>query len=134
LNLFKETLKKAIKELLLNNVFPVLLTLPPLDSEKFLWWVSKNNTYSKNSILKWLGQVEGIYLWQEKYNDVIVKVSKETKTRCVDLRTAFLETKDYTKLICKDGIHPNSLGHNVMTKCILQYIKSDYEFLLIHSK
>jgi lysophospholipase L1-like esterase len=53
-----------------------------------------------------------------------------TKNRLIEIRSAFLQKEDYTKLICLDGIHPNKEGHKVIAEKILQYIKADYTFLL----
>ena len=112
------------------KVTPVLMTLPPLNAEKYLEWVSKNNPLTQGNILKWLGNVSEIYYWQEKYSSVITKVAEETHTKFIDVRSAFLKHPDFTKFICRDGMHPNREGHKVIADKVLNYIKTSYDFLL----
>jgi lysophospholipase L1-like esterase len=83
-----------------------------------------------NNILKFLGSVNKIYWWQERYNSAVLSVAQETNTKWIDVRGAFLQTPDYTKLICKDGIHPNSDGHRIIADKILEFVQSNYRFLL----
>jgi acyl-CoA thioesterase-1 len=131
IRLFEIALHETIKMLKSIKVTPVLMTLPPLNAEKYLEWVSKNNPLTQGSILKWLGNVSEIYYWQEKYSSVITKVAEETHTKFIDIRSAFLKQPDFTKFICRDGMHPNREGHKVIADKVLDYIKMGYDFLLI---
>lgn len=127
---FYELLTDLVTKLRGMDIVPVLITLPPLDAEKFLNWVGRNSEQAKNNILKYIGNVSKIYSWHERYNAAILRVAEETTTRLIDIRSAFLQKDDYTKLICDDGIHPNKDGHQVIAEKILHYIKSNYMFLL----
>jgi len=128
------TFRKAIEETVLDlkkqDIVPVLMTLPPLDSERYFSWITKKGAVAEKNILHWLGSVSRIYWWQEKYNSAILSIAKETKTIWIDVRSAFLQTKDYREYLCKDGIHPNSKGHHLMAKVILDFIQKEYNFLL----
>lgn len=127
---FYELLTDLVKKLSALDIVPVLVTLPPLDAEKFLNWVGRNSEQAKNNILHYIGNVSHIYSWHERYNAAILRVAEETTTRLIDIRSAFLQKDDYTKLICDDGIHPNKAGHRVIAEKILHYIESNYMFLL----
>ena len=127
---FYELLTDLVKKLSALDIVPVLVTLPPLDAEKFLNWVGRNSEQAKNNILQYIGNVSHIYSWHERYNAAILRVAEETTTRLIDIRSAFLQKDDYTKLICDDGIHPNKAGHRVIAEKILHYIESNYMFLL----
>jgi acyl-CoA thioesterase-1 len=129
-NTFYQLLTDLVKKLSSMDIVPVLMTLPPLDAEKFLNWVGRNSEEAKNNILKYIGNVSNIYSWHERYNAAILRVAEETATRLIDIRTSFLLTDDFTTLICDDGIHPNKEGHQVIAEKILQYIQSNYMFLL----
>lgn len=129
-NLFQSSLKDLVISLKKNNIIPVLMSLPPIDADRYFKWVSKYNDSKGKNILKWLGSVNKIYWWQEKYSAAVVNVAQETGTILIDVRNAFLQTPDYTKLICKDGIHPNLDGHRVIADKIFQFIKGNYRFLL----
>lgn len=127
---FESTLRETINSLTEKKIMPVLMTLPPLNADKYLDWISRNNSVMKGNILKWLGSVTKIYWWHERYNSAIVKIAEETSTRLIDIRGAFLEYPDFTKFICKDGIHPNEQGHKIIADAITGYIKSKCKFLL----
>ena len=127
---FYEQLKSLVENLNSKEIIPVLVSLPPLDAEKYLSWISRNGENAKENILKYIGSVTSIYSWHERYNAAILRVAEETKTRLIDIRSAFLQSDDYTTLICRDGIHPNKEGHKVIADKILHYIQSNYMFLL----
>lgn len=130
LNVFENTLKDIIINLKRLNIIPVLMTLPPLEPYNYFKWISnKSKDYSQN-ILKWLGSVNTIYTWHENYNSIIVKISKETQTNLIDVRSAFLSNNSYESYLCVDGIHPNQQGHKIIAEKILEYVKLNYNYLL----
>jgi acyl-CoA thioesterase I len=130
LRTFQEHLRYAVSQLKSWDTFPVLLTLPPLVSARYLKWVGDNDTRKMNSILSWLGDVEQISRWQSMYNDAIVTIAHEEGVRWIDIRKAFLDQDNFEDYMCMDGIHPNPKGHQLITEHILKYIKTDYSFLL----
>jgi acyl-CoA thioesterase I len=127
---FYELLSGLVVKLRHQEIIPVLVSLPPLDPDKYLKWISHNSEQAKNNILQFIGSASHIYAWHERYNAAVLRVAEETKTRLIDIRSAFLENEDYTTLICDDGIHPNKAGHKVIAEKILQYIRSNYMPLL----
>lgn len=127
---FYEKLLRLVKELNSLDIVPVLVSLPPLEPDKYFRWISHNSEQAKNNILKFLGSVSRIYPWHERYNAAILRVAEETKTRLIDIRSAFLQKDNYSTLICDDGIHPNKEGHKVIADKILQYVRTNYVFLL----
>jgi len=128
--MFHELLSGLVVKLRRLDIVPVLVSLPPLDPDKYLKWISHNSEQAKQNILQFIGSASHIYSWHERYNAAVLRVAEETKTRLIDIRSAFLETEDYTKLICDDGIHPNKAGHKVIADKILQYIRANYVQLL----
>jgi lysophospholipase L1-like esterase len=127
---FCDLLSGLVKKLDSMKIVPVLVSLPPLDPDKYFRWISHNSDQAGKNILQFIGNVSHIYSWHERYNAAILRVAEETKTRLIDIRSAFLQKDDYTQLICKDGIHPNKEGHKVIADKILHYIQSNYTFLL----
>jgi len=109
---------------------PVLMTLPPLDADRYFKWVSKNSTPVGDKILTWLGSVCKIYWWQERYSSAITSIAQETGTHCIDVRSAFLKTPDFRQFLCIDGIHPNEQGHKIIAEKIIEYIGNGYNYLL----
>jgi acyl-CoA thioesterase-1 len=88
---------------------PVLLSLPPIDAQRYFRWVSRG--ISGENILRWLGDVEHIYRWHEMYNLAVARLAAALDVPFADITSPFLETKDYGSLLCGDGIHPNESGH-----------------------
>ncbi|GGF93748.1 SGNH/GDSL hydrolase family protein [Paenibacillus aceti] len=130
-NTFEKMLTEAIEYLRKQQITPVLMNLPPLNADNYFKWVSRNNPDAEQNILKWLGSVTKIYWWQERYNSTIQKVSELTKTKYIDVRGAFLQYPDFTKFLCTDGIHPNKEGHQIISEKVLEFVKSNYQYLLL---
>lgn len=127
---FENKLKETLSFLKSNKIIPVLMTLPPLNADRYLKWISNNDPLAETNILKYIGSVTKIYWWQEKYSSAIIKIAEETHTKWIDVRGAFLQYPDFTKFLCLDGIHPNEDGHKIIANKIIDFIKSDYPYLL----
>jgi len=127
---FEIKLREALNFLKNNNIIPVVMTLPPLNADRYLKWISKNDLLTETNILKYIGSATRIYWWQEKYSSAVLKIAEETNTIWIDIRGAFLQYPDFTKFICLDGIHPNEVGHKIIANKIIDFIKTDYAFLL----
>ena len=97
-----------------------LMTLPPLDAVRYFNWIVRDGLSAAN-ILQWLGDVQMIYRWHERYNVAVWQLSKETGCPVIDVRQAFLERKDYRTLLCEDGIHPNGAGHALIESVLVAY-------------
>ncbi len=104
--------------------FPVLMTLPPLQPEKFLTWVTRNGADRENIII-WLGDVAHIYRWQERYNLAINRIALRTKTPVIDIRERFLAQGRYEDYLCEDGMHVNRLGHMLMADTFIKFVNAN---------
>jgi lysophospholipase L1-like esterase len=113
LPVFTETLRRMIETLRAHHVKPVLSTLPPISSERYLDWITRDGL-SKENILLWLGDANAIYRYQEKYSLAIERLAAETGCFLVDLRSAFLEKRALLPYLCADGIHPNDAGQRLI--------------------
>lgn len=129
---FHETLLTMIKTLKDNHIFPALMTLPPLDPLKYFKWITKEDSFAEQNILHWLGTKDKLFTWHNSYSKMISDVAKETNTVIIDVRTEFLKYTDYSKFLCKDGIHPNIDGQSLIANFILKFIKENCNFLLQH--
>lgn len=130
LALFEDTLTETIATLRGQDIVPVLMTLPPLNADSFIKWVSGQDPAVEGNIMKWLGSVTKIYWWQERYSSSIVRVAESTDTEWIDVRGAFLRSPDFCSLICRDGIHPNERGHELIAETIVDYVSSHFPQLL----
>jgi acyl-CoA thioesterase-1 len=123
LDLFEHLYSNIIDRLSANHYQSVLFTLPPLDPQRYFNWLSRG--LNADNILKWLGDVNFIYKWQESYSNKILSLAHEKKVPLIDLREAFLKKKDYKDYLCEDGIHPNEKGHYLMFGTLCEYMNNE---------
>lgn len=105
---------------------PVMLSLPPIDADKFFAHVTAGmDDEHRNNVLNWLGgSISYIEDWHELYNLETFKIAAVEKIPVIDITTAFLSRRDYKTLICSDGMHPNEKGHKVIADAICDYAMS----------
>ena len=114
---FEERYTELINKIKKQQKIPVLLTLPPIDANKFFNDVSR--TRNKRNILHFLGDdIQMMYRWHEMYNLAVFKIAKANDVRLPDMTSRFLEQKHYSDLLCDDGIHPNEKGHTLIARII----------------
>ena len=101
---------------------PVLFSLPPLNAHRYFSWISRG--LNAENILHWLGDEEHIYRWHEMYNIAVLKLASAKDVMLIDIRRAFLETRNYLGLLCEDGIHPNEAGHALISDVIRKSVPS----------
>ena len=109
LNQFKTTLQTLVERSRLNGMEPVLVTPPPIDAERYFRWVSRG--LNAANILRYLGDVEHSFRWQDGYAECVRSVAKELGVRLVDVRSRMMSSGSLDDIICVDGIHPNAAGH-----------------------
>lgn len=118
---FKEIYEKMIEKTRNAGSHPILMSLPPLDADRFFNWISKD--LNKEKILQFLkNDVEFIFRWHQQYNDMIFKLADEYQIQVVDIRTDFLNQQNYKSLLCVDGMHPNKEGHKLIASSLEKYV------------
>mgnify|MGYP004542170117 FL=1 len=119
---FVERYTRLINEIKSMNKIPVLLSLPPIDAEKYFKKISEG--LNGDNILIWMnGNKQHISNWHERYNIEVFKLAMNNNIPIIDITSKFLEIKDYSKLLCDDGIHPNEDGHKLIADAINEHIK-----------
>lgn len=103
----------------------VLCTLPPIISENYFDFFSQGGLNTDN-ILSWLGDKNKIYRFHERYSLVLSRLAREYGCRLLDLRSAFLEKWDARPYFCRDGIHPNDIGQELIADTVLSQIAHAY--------
>jgi len=118
LAVFSERYQEIISEIRKNGGNPILLTLPPLEPNRYFKWISKG--LNADNILRWLGDVNMIYRWQELYNVEVMLLATRLSVPIIDIRRAFLKCNNYSDYLCSDGIHPNGKGYELIYKTIAE--------------
>lgn len=110
---FLDTIASMAKSLKEAGVKPVLMSLPPLDAQRYLDFIGRLGNNTQN-ILHWLGDVQMIYRYQEMYSDHVSRLAARLDLPLIDVRTRFLCRRDYGKLIARDGIHLTQEGYGLI--------------------
>ena len=113
---FRDTLRTLVERARLNHMTPVLVTPPPVDPERYFRWISRH--YNAETIIKFIGDINHMYRWQERYANAVTAVAHETGAKLIDLRDAFLAEFNICELLCSDGIHPNEKGYRLLNKLV----------------
>lgn len=113
---FRGILTGLVERVRLGGMEPLLVTPPPLIAERYFRWVTRS--LNGEAVLKWLGDVQHMYRWQERYAAAVRDVARRTGARLIDLRDAFLEAGAIDDYYCVDGIHPNEKGHRLICQAI----------------
>lgn len=113
---FTKEYSLAIEKIRQKGAVPILSTLVPVDAERYIKWISRNNSYE--NIMRWLGDTSMLYRWQERYNRLVEAIARCFGCPIVDLRELFLLSHNYKELISYDGIHPTKLGHSKIREAL----------------
>lgn len=127
---FAATYTEIVQDLKSRGKKIVMLNLPPIDSHKYFEWCSRGLDAEK--ILAWLGGSDSyIYRFHESYSVSAANIAVHEHVSLIDIRSAFLQRRDYSELLCKDGIHPNKKGHDLISAVVraaLPEVKSELGF------
>ena len=121
-DLFKEYGSRMVTELKAAGVQPVLMTLPPIDAERYLAFIGKSGN-DCSRILQWLGDVQMIYRFQESYSNAIMHLALETGIPLIDVRSSFLDKHNYRELIGIDGLHPTTEGYRLVCDALEDFVQ-----------
>ena len=112
--LFCELYHEAVRLIRRSGRRPVILTLPPIHSLRYLGFICRDGL-SRENILRWLGDVNAIYRWQAQYSGMAAQIAREEGAELIDLRRAFLrDGRSPEELLCLDGIHPSRAGQGII--------------------
>lgn len=114
---FEQTLRNFVDTVRSRDMIPLLVTPSPLEASRYFDWVTQG--LSKESVLEFLGDVQHIYRWQERYSVAVRNVAIEKQCTLFDMRDAFLNHHSFQQLLCIDGIHPNAAGHALIAQAVL---------------
>ena len=122
LSQFKKQFTDLISRVKGLGSVPVIISLPPIIPDVYFPFLSRNMTRSqKNNIIRWLGgDINIISRWHESYNRALFSIAGQTRTHIIDITTPFDTYRgNLRSLYCPDGIHPNTEGHKLIAKTII---------------
>ncbi len=119
---FTRILETMAHELMQKGVKPLLMTLPPLDAERYLSFICRGGI-SRANIVQWLGETQMIYRFQEMYSAAILKLALARGLPLVDVRSYFLDKHNYGDLVSQDGIHPSEEGYALIHTAFDEYLR-----------
>lgn len=93
-----------------------LCNLVPLDSDKYVKWITRNLSYE--NIIHWLGDASMLYRWHEYYNRTAESLAEKFGAGLIDIRSPFLLSHNYKNYISPDGIHPTVEGHRMIEELV----------------
>lgn len=116
---FEEVYSDMIRYTREKGATPVVASLVPIDADRYMNWITRNLNYQ--NILHWLGDVAMLSRWQEYYSRMAEQLAYRTGCALLDLRSAFLMTRDYKSMIGEDGIHPTLRGHELIERTLTDF-------------
>ncbi len=125
---FMQAMRAMVARARAQGAVPVLVTPPPLDAQRYYEWVSRK--LSPERILRYLGEVQYIYRWQERYAGAVRTLAGELGCALYDLRDQFLARRDLGALLCVDGIHPNRQGYAFISNYATKRLNEVYDVVI----
>ena len=119
---FVEKLRCAARMLRDAGVQPVLMTLPPIDGQRYFRFISQKT--DGGSVLRWLGDVGRIYRHQELYSDAVAALAFADGVPLIDVRRQFLPQRDLSGLIAADGIHLTMSGYRCLFDTLADWVRA----------
>ena len=117
---FQQTLHKIVDMLRGAGIRPILVTLPPIDPERYFRFFVGDKLNAAN-VLQWLGDVWQIYRFQEMYSLLIADVAREERVQLFDLRARCLAEKRFLRTcLCEDGLHMNAAGQRFAGEALIK--------------
>lgn len=102
---------------------PILLGMPPIDTQKYFENISKGR--NKEGILEWLGgsryYISNIY---DIYKEQLSRISREEGVKFVQLATEMSKDIHFGDLLENDGVHLNQNGYAAAEKIISKYLET----------
>lgn len=124
---FISSCRKMILLLQSHHILPIVMSLPPIDAQRYFDWFCRAGL-DKKAILDWLGgDIQTIYRHQEMYSNALCRTALENHAALVDVRTPFLAAKNCRDLLCTDGIHPNQAGHRLIGQVFGEFASSHFQ-------
>lgn len=122
---FADALSRMVDRLKGVRIRPLLMTLPPIDAERYFRYLVGDRLNPAN-ILKWLGDVQQIYRFQEMYSSLIEQVARVKDCTLLHVRRECLRNHRMSGFLCADGLHLNEAGQCFVGETIAELIRREH--------
>ena len=120
---FRAALAEMVELVQQAGKYPVLMSLPPIDAERYLQGMKKRGLNRAN-IVAWLGDPQMIYRYHELYSMNVVNFARSMSLPLIDIRNHFLERHDFSQLLSADGIHPSLKGYDFIYEICAAHLRN----------
>ena len=114
---FIESYSRVLDKIIALGSRPLVLNLIPVFGRRYFKWFSKRA--DPDSLMRFLGTTDSIEHWNEMYNLAVMRIAARRGVPMLDVRSAFLQKRNFDGLFSEDGIHPSPEGHRRMFEYIL---------------
>lgn len=121
-DVFRSTLGSILSLLRQQGVQPVLMSLPPIDPRRYLRFICRDGL-DRAAILRWLGDEDMIYRYQELYSDMVTEVAYESGTPLIPVRQTFLADHNMASQLSADGIHLSMDGYQKLFDTLANWLR-----------
>ncbi|WP_424244324.1 lysophospholipase L1-like esterase [Elusimicrobium posterum] len=111
---FKKNVSEIIEKILEAGKRPVVMTLPPIDADKYFNWITGSCKEKAERLMSYLGDKNLIYRHQELYATALEKIALKYNLYTVNVRETLLSIPKYSDYLCLDGIHLNEMGQKII--------------------
>lgn len=122
---FAAALTQMVDALKRVRIRPFLVTLPPIDAERYFRFLVGDRLNPQN-ILKWLGDVQQIYRFQEMYSSLVEQVARSRDCALLHVRRECLKNHRMSTFLCMDGLHLNEAGQRFVGETIAELIQKEH--------
>jgi lysophospholipase L1-like esterase len=114
---FKANVKKIIGMIKGAGKQPVVMTLHPIDGDKYFDWITQGDAAKAGRLMQYVGDRNFIYRTQERYAAALEAIAHAMNLPIVPLREKLLGIRKYSDYMCSDGIHLNARGQAAIKEC-----------------
>ena len=113
---FKRNLDAIVRKISDSGKQPLIMTLAPIDADRYFNWIAAGDETRAKNLLKFLGDKNYIYRTQELYANALEQVAAKYNLVRVNVREALLNIPKYSDYLCNDGIHLNERGQRFIKR------------------
>lgn len=118
LSRFKQVLGDMVDAVKGIGAQPILMTLPPINADKYLNYLCDSRGIDRQRLTGWLGDKEMLYRFHELYSRAVEDIARQHGARLMDVRAALLGNREYYQMLGCDGLHMSDDGYTLLEQLL----------------